>query len=290
VKDFAEVPTAAGSVLIGACFVRSKRFDQFCGTPAEITKELVDETCKRLDRVDELVESSIATSSFSAETVSPDLEADHPITAEAPPLYQGEQNILSDVQILARVVASGPGNLFVSPLLDPLSQLGASSLNVRLGTEIYITQTLSTTHIDLQDPERVKQQKKQYFRLQRVPENGAFVLHPGEFALASTLEYFRFPRDLAGRIEGRSSIGRYGLQVHATAGFVDPGFEGTLTFELMNTGRLPIRLPAGLQLGQLCFFPVHGVQVAYNERPESKYVGSTSVAMSKIEEDRKLKT
>jgi len=110
------------------------------------------------------------------------------------------------------------------------------------------------------------------------------VMHPGEFVLASTLEYFRLPRDLAGRLEGRSSLGRLGLQVHATAGFVDPGFHGNLTFELINSGSLPVRIAPGFRLGQMCFFPVQNVQVPY----EGKYAGSISAEASRIEEDSEI--
>ncbi len=82
----------------------------------------------------------------------------------------------------------------------------------------------------------------------------AFVLHPGEFVLASTLETVSLPDDLAARVEGKSSLGRLGLLTHATAGFVDPGFSGHVTLELSNVATLPIMLYPGMKIGQLCFF------------------------------------
>lgn len=81
-----------------------------------------------------------------------------------------------------------------------------------------------------------------------------FVLHPGEFALASTLELVGLPHDLAARLEGKSSLGRLGLLVHSTAGFIDPGFRGQVTLELSNVATLPILLWPGMPIGQLCFF------------------------------------
>ena len=111
------------------------------------------------------------------------------------------------------------------------------------------------------------------------------MLHPGEFALASTLEYISLPLDIAGRLEGRSSIGRLGLQVHATAGFVDPGFYGTLTFELINSGRIPLTLSPGERLGQICFFRVLDVQVGYADKLYAKYFGSHGVELSKKHAD-----
>ncbi len=82
----------------------------------------------------------------------------------------------------------------------------------------------------------------------------AFVLHPGEFVLGSSLEAVTLPDDLAARVEGKSSLGRLGLLTHATAGFVDPGFSGHVTLELSNVATLPIMLYPGMKIGQLCFF------------------------------------
>jgi dCTP deaminase len=81
-----------------------------------------------------------------------------------------------------------------------------------------------------------------------------FVLHPGEFVLASTFELFSLPDDLAGRLEGKSSLGRLGLLTHSTAGFIDPGFNGHITLELSNVANLPITLWPGMKIGQLCLF------------------------------------
>jgi dCTP deaminase len=81
-----------------------------------------------------------------------------------------------------------------------------------------------------------------------------FVLHPGEFVLATTVEVVTLSAGIAARIEGKSSLGRLGLQTHSTAGFIDPGFAGTITLELSNVARLPIKLYAGMKIGQLAFF------------------------------------
>ncbi len=82
----------------------------------------------------------------------------------------------------------------------------------------------------------------------------AFVLHPGEFVLASTYEVITLPDDIAGRLEGKSSLGRLGLLTHSTAGFIDPGFSGHVTLELSNVATLPIKLWPGMKIGQLCLF------------------------------------
>ena len=107
--------------------------------------------------------------------------------------------------------------------------------------------------------------------------------------LGSTLEYFRFPDNLAGRIEGRSSWGRLGLLVHATAGFVDPGYAGALTLELSNVGRLPIELKPGLRLAQVCFFEMSTPSlIPYDKKHGAKY-GSPGVRGSRAHADPEMR-
>jgi dCTP deaminase len=91
-------------------------------------------------------------------------------------------------------------------------------------------------------------------RLVEVEPSDPFVLHPGEFVLASTYELVTLPDDVAARLEGKSSLGRLGLLTHSTAGFIDPGFSGHVTLELSNVATLPIMLWPGMKIGQLCFF------------------------------------
>ncbi|HUH54026.1 MAG TPA: dCTP deaminase [Microbacteriaceae bacterium] len=91
-------------------------------------------------------------------------------------------------------------------------------------------------------------------RLLEVDPDEGFILHPGEFALASTFEQVTLPDDIAARLEGKSSLGRLGLLTHSTAGFIDPGFSGHVTLELSNMATLPIRIWPGMKIGQLCFF------------------------------------
>jgi dCTP deaminase len=127
---------------------------------------------------------------------------------------------------------------------------------------------------------------ERYLQSVDVRFNEKFFLHPGEFVLASTLEFIRVPADLACRIEGRSSWGRMGLLVHATAGFVDPGYSGSLTFELYNAGRLPIELRPGMRMAQLCFLHLDGIPwLPYNKRPGSKYSNSLFAEGSRIWQD-----
>ncbi|HVC26118.1 MAG TPA: dCTP deaminase [Acidimicrobiales bacterium] len=99
----------------------------------------------------------------------------------------------------------------------------------------------------------VKDDQEELSELVEVREDDALILHPGEFVLGATLERVALPDDLVGRLEGKSSLGRLGLLIHSTAGFVDPGFDGYLTLELSNVANLPITVYPGMKIGQISF-------------------------------------
>lgn len=179
--------------------------------------------------------------------------------------------------------------LIVTPIISAKEQFGPSSLDVRLSTDFQRLENMNRSYIDLN--ERPAADEKVYREGKRIilAANESFFLHPDEFVLASTLEFFRLPGDLAGRIEGRSSWGRQGLLVHATAGFVDPGFAGVLTFELSNAGPLPIKLTPGMRIGQVCFFQMLTRSlVPYNVKHGAKYYEATTLETSKAAFDREV--
>ena len=99
----------------------------------------------------------------------------------------------------------------------------------------------------------VKQDLEDLTELVTIPDDGVFMLHPGEFVLGSTLERVGVPDDLVARVEGKSSLGRLGLLIHSTAGFVDAGFDGHITLELSNVASLPITIYPGMKIGQVSF-------------------------------------
>src|SRR6202049_1102027 len=191
--------------------------------------------------------------------------------------------LLSDIDIAKRLVDPVlQRRLVVTPIISAREQFGPSSLDVRLSRYFHGREKMTRSHIDLN--ERPAAEEKVYREGKRIilAANESFYLHPDEFVLASTLEFFRLPDDPAGRIEGRSSWGRHGLLVHATAGFVDPGFAGVLTFELSNAGRLPIKLTPGLRIGQVCFFQMSSRSlVPYYAKHLAKYFEATTVETSK---------
>ncbi|HEY3716952.1 MAG TPA: dCTP deaminase [Jatrophihabitantaceae bacterium] len=151
--------------------------------------------------------------------------------------------LLSDRDIRAEVDS---GRVRLDPYSPDLIQ--PSSIDVRLDRYFRVFNNSQYTHID------PSQQQDELTTLVEPKDDDPFVLHPGEFVLGSTLEIVTLPDDLAGRLEGKSSLGRLGLLTHSTAGFIDPGFTGHITLELSNVANLPIILWPGMKIGQLCLF------------------------------------
>lgn len=151
--------------------------------------------------------------------------------------------LLSDRDIRAEIET---GRVGIDPYEPAMVQ--PASVDVRLDRYFRVFENHRYPHIDpaVEQPDLT--------RLTEVPEGESFVLHPGEFVLASTYERITVPADLAMRLEGRSSLGRLGLLTHSTAGWIDPGFTGHVTLELSNTATLPIKLWPGMTIGQLCLF------------------------------------
>jgi dCTP deaminase len=151
-------------------------------------------------------------------------------------------SVLSDGTI-RRLVAEG--RIRIDPWDEALAQ--PASVDLRLGRSFRVFHNHRITAIDLRDPpDNLTEQVV-------VEADEPFVIHPGEFCLGRTEEWVELPDDIVARIEGKSSLGRLGLIVHATAGFCDPGWRGTLTLELNNLTRVPIRLWPGLPIAQLSF-------------------------------------
>ncbi|HLV04489.1 dCTP deaminase [uncultured Georgenia sp.] len=151
--------------------------------------------------------------------------------------------LLSDRDIRAQIEA---GRVQLDPY-DP-AMVQPASIDVRLDRWFRL---FDNHRYPVIDP---AQDQSDLTRLVEVDPDEPFVLHPGEFALASTYELLTLPPDIAARLEGKSSLGRLGLLTHSTAGFIDPGFTGHVTLELSNTATLPITLWPGMKIGQLCFF------------------------------------
>ena len=181
-------------------------------------------------------------------------------------------SVLSDGTIL-RLVEEG--RIVIEPW-EP-SHVQPASVDLRLGDSFRVFHNHRTTAIDLRDPPTNLTEEV-------VCEEGEpFVIHPGEFVLGRTLEWVELPDDIVARIEGKSSLGRLGLIVHATAGFVDPGWKGTLTLEITNLTRIPIKLYPGLPIAQLSFMTLDAPAEHPYGSPElgSHYQGQTAATESR---------
>jgi dCTP deaminase len=149
--------------------------------------------------------------------------------------------LISDRDIRAEITA---GRVKVEPFTEAMVQ--PSSVDVRLDR---FFRTFENHKYEVIDPSK---EQPDLTREVAVAANDFFILHPGEFVLASTYEVITLPDDIAGRLEGKSSLGRLGLLTHSTAGFIDPGFSGHITLELSNVANLPVKLFPGMKIGQLC--------------------------------------
>lgn len=151
-------------------------------------------------------------------------------------------SVLSDGTIRRLVDA---GRIKIEPW--DAGRVQPASVDVLLGPTFRVFHNHRAAAIDLRDPPTHLTEQVE------VADGEAFVIHPGEFVLGRTLEWVELPDDVVSRIEGKSSVGRLGLIVHATAGFIDPGFHGSLTLEITNLTRIPIKLYPGLPIAQLSF-------------------------------------
>lgn len=183
--------------------------------------------------------------------------------------------ILSDKDIVKaireRVINIEP---FDKELVQP------ASIDLRLDSSFLVFDNHEVECIDIRKP-------RETTRKIEVGVSGAFIIHPGDFILGSTIEKITLPGNITSKIEGRSSLGRVGLMIHATAGYVDPGFSGNLTLEISNIARLPIRLYAGMRIAQISFIQMSShVERLYGDKLlGSKYQNQSRATSSRIWKD-----
>ena len=178
------------------------------------------------------------------------------------------------------------GKIVIDPLKDE-QQIQPSSVDMRLGDEFKVFKVIRKPYIDPKDEEDIAE----YMESSTVPEGEAFIIHPNEFALATTQEYVKVPDDLVARVEGRSSMGRLGVTMHVTAGYVDPGFEGRITLEISNIGAMPVALYPGQRVCQLVFETMTTpAELPYGHpKRNSKYMKQLKPESSRVKLDYELK-
>ncbi len=193
--------------------------------------------------------------------------------------------ILSDRDIKAAIasgrvkIESTQGQLF--------PHIHASSMDLRLGNTFKVYEHSRYALLDPKNPKTFAQN----MRVITIPDGEPFIVQPGEFVLGVTMEKISVPDDLVVRVEGRSSLGRLGIIVHSTAGFVDPGFVGTITLEISNLNRLPVALYPGMRICQLAFEMMSSpAETPYNVKPGSKYQGQILPEESRLSIDAEFVT
>jgi dCTP deaminase len=184
--------------------------------------------------------------------------------------------ILSDVTIRQEIEM---GRIVIDPYDAACVQ--PSSVDLHVDSQFRVFANSRYPYID------VKHEMPDLTELVQVPDGEPFILHPGEFVLGSTLERVGLPDDTVARLEGKSSLGRLGLLIHSTAGYVDPGWDGYLTLELSNVANLPITIYPGMKIGQISFFRLSTpAAVPYgSEATRSKYQGQRGPTPSRFFEE-----
>ncbi len=185
-------------------------------------------------------------------------------------------SVLSDRDIRGALQA---GRIRIDPY-EP-SCLQPSSVDLHLDREFRVFRNNRYPYIDVRAPQ------PDLTELVSVADDEPFILHPGEFVLGQTSEWVELPDDLVARLEGKSSLGRLGLLIHSTAGYVDPGWKGNLTLELSNVANLPIALYTGMKIGQISFFRMSSpVERPYGSKElGSKYQGQSPPTASEFYRD-----
>lgn len=185
--------------------------------------------------------------------------------------------ILSDQDIKKQIKAK---RLVITPY--DKNSIQPASLDVKLSSEFRIFKNSTKPFLDVKEP------VDEFMELIKIKKGEPIIIHPGEFLLGSTVEKITIPDDLVSQLNGRSSLGRLGIIVHATAGFIDPGFSGFVTLEITNVATLPIALYPGMRIGQIAFTRLSSpAENPYGPKKGSKYKGQVGPTSSRIWQDFK---
>ena len=178
------------------------------------------------------------------------------------------------------------GEILIEPLENPERQIQPSSVDLRIGNEFKGFRIIRKPCIDPMDKTDIDSYMESFY----IDDGEPFIIHPGEFALATTYETVKLPDNLVARVEGRSSMGRLGITMHVTAGYIDPGFHGRITLEISNIGKMPVALYTGQRVCQIVF----ETMTSPSEKPyghpdrDSKYMGQKRPETSKIKHDYEI--
>ncbi len=270
-----EKPTYIQEILLAAWMYRNNSFkkeifNKFEANDASSGLNLLHSIVKDFDRFDKSILRSIQVSEWF------DLLCDNDQLIENPKelLIKGDDynrlnsSILCDFEIVELLKNN---KLKIIPIINIEKQLGSTSFDIRLGTSFQLYLHTKYGVIDFSDSTNTN--KIHNSKMIDLDFLEFVTISPGQFILGHSMEYLKLPSNIAGQVEGRSSFARLGLQIHMTAGFVDPGFEGVLTFEIYNAGPNPIKLFPGLRIAQLRFLTISKPAMPYNRNINAKYKG-----------------
>lgn len=183
--------------------------------------------------------------------------------------------ILSDVDIKREIKNK---HLIITPY--DLSSVQPASYDISLGREFRIFKNIHKAYLD------VKNHAEDFMELIEIKKADPLIVHPGEFVLGSTIEWIEIPKDIISRLDGKSSLGRLGIIVHATAGYIDPGFKGHITLEMTNVANIPIALYPEMRIGQISFMRLETpAERPYGRARKSKYQRQKGPTASKVWKD-----
>lgn len=172
------------------------------------------------------------------------------------------------------------GKLVIEPLANPEEQIRSAGVDLRLGNEFKLFKASAIPFIDTRgSPEK-------YTESVIVEDGNPFVIHPGDFVLGSIKEYIRMPDHLMGSVDGRSSLGRLGIVIHATSSSINPGWEGSFVLEIANISRMPVKLYPGQRIAKLTLHMLSSPpERSYANRTDTKYQGQKGVGETRIHEE-----
>jgi dCTP deaminase len=192
--------------------------------------------------------------------------------------------ILPDSELRKLVKEENAVEVSEGPEIKEELQIGPSSMDLRLGYEFGVLNTRKIEMVDTKNMEKYSS----YMEKERHSADEGVIVHPGEFILGSTLETVNVPSNLVARVEGRSSFGRLGIIVHATAGYIDPGFKGDITLEIQNLGNAPVKLYPEDRVCQIVFETMTDeAEDPYGEKKDTKYMGQTGATGSRLEKEKR---
>lgn len=175
------------------------------------------------------------------------------------------------------------GHIKITPTPDLSTQLGSCSLDLRLGDTFRVFEHSKYPYIDPFN----KKMHEEITREIVIKKGDPFIIQPGDFVLAQTVEYIEVPDDLTGTLEGRSSIGRLGIVIHSTAAHIECGFRGIITLEIANMGKMAVALHPGMRICSVAFSQLTSpAEVPYYQKKHAKYVGQKGPDESKLHEEK----